>query len=85
MNRNSGSTALLEAVLDVLRSFANPDGVCELSLREMSRVAGYSKRSICRAIKDLGECKVLLVKHRQKADGTSLRNEYTLCPTRKAA
>ena len=75
---------LFEAVLVTLSRFSNPNGVCDMSLRDLSHVTQYSKRSVCRAVRGLAECQVLFVEHRQKADGTSLRNLYRLNTTGNA-
>lgn len=85
MSRNSSSPALLETVFATLYKSANPDGVCDMSLRDLSHVTEYSKRSVVRAIKDLVECQVLALEHRKAADGANLRNRYNLNTRKDAA
>ncbi len=56
-----------------------------MSLRDLSHVTEYSKRSVVRAIKDLVECQVLALEHRKAADGANLRNRYNLNTRKDAA
>lgn len=76
---------LHEAVIVALFQFADHQGICQPSIRELSDATKYSKRSVVRAIQDLVACEVLMVEHRQAADGASLRNIYKLTTTRATA
>ena len=85
MSANYSSPALLKTVLSVLLQYCGQQGLCDPSLRELSHAAGYSKRSVLRAIHDLVRCQVLIVERRHKADGTQLRNLYRLAEMRRVA
>lgn len=66
------------AVMEALVQFADGHEVCDPSLYELSQITGFSRRSVCRAIKDLMTRRVLVFSHRYAADGCQLSNEYLL-------
>lgn len=64
--------------MDALIRFSNGYAVFYPSLEELSEAAGFSRRAICRAIKDLKSRRMLMSCHRFASDGRQLSNEYCL-------
>jgi len=76
--KDSSRPRLCETVVTAFRACVNPDGMCELSLHNLSRVTGYSRRSVIQAIKGLVALGAIVVHRRYASDGTQLCNAYRL-------
>lgn len=83
VNRARSKSSVDQAVLDAIVRFCSGSSVCHPSLYELSEAAGFSRRAICRAIKDLKNHGVLVLSHRFAGDGRQLSNEYFLAEGQK--
>lgn len=70
--------SVAHAVMEALVRFADGHELCDPSLHELSQLTGFSRRSVCRGIKELTTRRVLVFSHRFSTDGRQLSNEYLL-------
>ncbi len=67
-----------QAVMEALVWFSKGHAACNPSLYEISKLTGFSRRAVCRAIQDLKNRRVLMLSHRFASDGRQLSNEYRM-------